>query len=63
MNWGKTFKTYLLPAIIILGAMWLIPPAINPIVGPYLGQFTAIVVSIAAIVIAIWLSKQAEKQL
>ena len=63
MDWGKAFKTYLLPAIIILGAMWLIPPAINPIVGPYLGQFTAAIVSITAIILAIWLSKKAEKQL
>lgn len=63
MNWTKIFKTYLLPAIIILGAMWLIPPAVTPVVGPYLGTFTAVLVSLAAIVIAIWLSKQAEKQL
>lgn len=63
MNWMAIFKDYGIFALILVGCMVLFPPALTPVLGPTLGQYTSYSVTAIVGVVSLWVSRKTKKVL
>ena len=62
VNYAKLFRDWGIPIIIIVAAFSILPSYLTPILGPALGAWAGYGISAVVAAIALWLSKQAQKQ-
>ena len=61
MNLQKFLLDYGLFAIILVGCMVLFPPALTPMLGATLGQYTSYVITAIVGIVALWVSRKTRK--